>query len=77
MDIPFDRQIWTAQQCADYLGQSYSQFTKRTQYRKGFPPRCPIPGQPRWSALAVTGWALRGETDILPPESRHPAQASG
>lgn len=59
---PFDRVIWSAQDCADYLGQSYSQFTKRTQYLPGFPGRCPIPGQPRWRAQAVTAWAL-GESD--------------
>ncbi len=58
MEVPFDRQIWTAQQCADYLGQSYSHFAKRTQYQVDFPKRCPIPGQPRWSARAVSEWAL-------------------
>lgn len=57
-DVPFDRQIWTGQQCADYLGQSYSQFMKRTQFAPDFPKRCPIPGQPRWQAQAVTDWAL-------------------
>lgn len=62
---PFEREIWTAQKCADYLGQSYSQFTKRTQHLGGFPARCPMPGQPRWSALAVTAWAL-GERDAPP-----------
>jgi len=56
--IPFDRQIWTGQECAVYLGQSYSQFMKRTQYLLDFPKRCPIPGQPRWSAQAVSDWAL-------------------
>ena len=58
MSIPFDRQIWTGQECADYLGQSYSQFMKRTQHLQSFPARCPIPGQPRWPAKAVTDWAL-------------------
>jgi hypothetical protein len=57
-EIPFDRVIWTAQQCADYLGQSYSQFIRRTQYAAGFPKRCPTPGQPRWRAQAVTAWAI-------------------
>ncbi len=56
--VPFDCQIWSAQDCADYLGQKYSTFIKRTQYIEGFPSRCPIPGQPRWPAKAVTNWAL-------------------
>ena len=62
MTIPFDRVIWNAQQCADYLGQSYSTFVKRTQHLDGFPPRCPIPGQPRWPAQKVTEWALGSRT---------------
>ena len=57
-DIPFDVRIWSAAQCAEYLGQSYSTFIKRTQYLDGFPARCPIPGQPRWPAKAVTEWTL-------------------
>jgi hypothetical protein len=57
-NIPFDRMIWNGEECAAYLGQSYSQFMKRTQHLEGFPKRCPIPGQPRWSAKAVTAWAL-------------------
>lgn len=62
MSVPFEYEIWAAQQCADYLGQSYSQFVKRTQYAEGFPKRCPIPGQPRWPALAVTQWANPSQT---------------
>lgn len=58
MNIPFDRQLWSGQDCADYLGQAYSTFMKRTQYLEGFPARCKIPGQPRWRAKAVTDWAL-------------------
>lgn len=69
-DIPFDRVIWSAQQCADYLGHSYSQFTKRTQYAEGFPKRCPIPGYPRWRAQAVTAWAL-GESNTFDPPRPH------
>lgn len=75
MNVPLESQIWSAQQCADYFGQSYNQFIRRTQYAAGFPKRCPIPGQPRWPAKAVTEWALRGESDSAPPESRQPAKA--
>lgn len=58
MTVPFHLMIWSGQDCADYLGQSYSTFMKRTQHLEGFPARCPIPGQPRWPAKAVTEWAL-------------------
>lgn len=58
LNVPFDRVIWTAEQCAQYLSQSYSQFMKRTQFETGFPPRCPLPGQPRWRAQAVADWAI-------------------
>jgi hypothetical protein len=61
LQVPLDRQIWSAQQCATYLGQSYRQFIGRTQHAKGFPKRCPIPGHPRWQAQAVIDWT-RGIT---------------
>lgn len=56
--IPFDRLVWDAQDCADYLKQEKSTFLKRTQYAAGFPAKLDIPGQPRWSAKAVADWAL-------------------
>ena len=57
-DVPFDRVIWDARQCAAYLGQEKSSFLKRTQFAPGFPKRLPIAGQPRWSALEVSDWAF-------------------
>lgn len=67
MTIPFELVIWDAHQCAEYLGQSYSNFIKRTQYLDDFPKRCPIPGQPRWPAKAVTDWALGIRTNHEQP----------
>lgn len=58
MTVPFDRVIWDAAECAAYLGQEKATFLKRTQWATNFPARCPIPGQPRWPAKAVTEWAL-------------------
>lgn len=58
MQIPFDLVVWNAEECAAYLRQAPATFLKRTQYAEGFPPRLPIPGQPRWQAAAVTAWAL-------------------
>lgn len=74
MSVPFDREIWNAEQCADYLGQSYSTFIKRTQYLSGFPKRCPIPGQPRWRALDVTEFAINGSSGV---ESRSDHEREG
>lgn len=56
-DVPFERVIWSAEQCAGYLGKEVKVFY-RMQYLPGFPARLPIPGQPRWRALDVTNWAL-------------------
>jgi len=70
MTVPFDRVIWDAKQCAEYLGQEHSTFLKRTQYLPGFPPRCPIPGQPRWRAESVTVWALGPIHEPITNESR-------
>lgn len=61
LTVPLERQVWSAEQCAAYLGQEKATFLKGTQYATGFPKRCPIPGQPRWPAFEVTKWAL-GET---------------
>lgn len=70
-DVPFDRQIWNGQECADYLRQSYSLFMRTTQYRPDFPKRCPVPGHPRWSAKDVMDYA-RGELDISRQKSAKP-----
>lgn len=72
MNVPLELQVWSAKDCAAYLGQSYSLFIKRTQYADGFPARCPIPGQPRWRAGAVIKWAL----GKIPPESRQHIEKS-
>lgn len=59
MDVtPVEYQIWNAQECAEYLRESYQQFIQRTQYRAGFPKRCQIPGRPRWAAIDVIQWAI-------------------
>lgn len=58
--IPFEYVIWNARECAEYLGQRYSSFIKRGQYVGGFPPRCPMPGHPRWRAADVV--AFTGQT---------------
>jgi hypothetical protein len=61
MNIPFHLVIWDAEQCAKYLGEEKSTFLKRTQFKPGFPGRCPKPGAPRWLAVEVTAWATGKE----------------
>ena len=63
MTIPFEYVIWNAKQCAEYLGQSTSQFLKRTQWTDGFPRRLRDEGQPRWNAKQVTMWANQNVTE--------------
>lgn len=68
MTIPFDRIIWDAEQCAEYLGVSKTHFLNALQYAEGFPPPLPIPPytsggrerrmDSRWKAEAVAAWAL-------------------
>ena len=57
MNIPFDRVIWSAQDCADYFKESRQEFLRVRRHAAGFPPE--IPGKPRmWRAIAVTDWAI-------------------
>lgn len=54
---PFEFQLWDAQACAEYFGESKEYFLQHTRYKEGFPQE--IPGKPkRWRALAVSQWAL-------------------
>lgn len=75
-DVPFDRQVWSAEKCAEFLEISKTHFLNAIRYADGFPAPLPIPPyrvggrerymDPRWSAAAVAAWAL-GE---ITPESR-------
>ena len=63
--IPFDRVIWNAQQCADYLDQTRQEFLRTTRHAEGFPKE--LPGRPRhWRALEVSNWALTGSAHLAP-----------
>ena len=59
--VPFEKRIWNAKTVCEYLGCSYDTFMKRDRYIQGFPePLHAFDGkQPRWSAKAVTDWALQ------------------
>jgi hypothetical protein len=57
MTVPFDRQIWSGQDCADYLGIGTTAFLNYTQFIESFPKRCTPAGiHPRWRAKAVCDW---------------------
>lgn len=58
LSVPFDRQVWSAERCAAYLEIEKGTFLRSTQFAAGFPKPLEIPGKPRWSALAVSEWAL-------------------
>lgn len=72
MTVPFDRQIWSAEKCAEYLDISKTHFLNCVRYAEGFPMALPIPPyqiggkprhmDPRWSAAAVAAWALGEST---------------
>lgn len=82
MDVPFDRQVWSAEKCAAYLEISKTHFLNCVRYAEGFPAPLPIPPyqlagkarhmDPRWSAAAVASWALGESTQ----ESRKAAANS-
>jgi len=56
MSVPFDRVIWTGEECAAYLGVGTTEFLNYTQFIESFPKRCAKPGHPRWPAKAVCDW---------------------
>lgn len=68
LDVPFDRQVWSAEKCAAYLEVSKEHFLNCIQHAEGFPKPLPLPAythagkirrmDARWSAAAVSGWAL-------------------
>lgn len=57
-DIPFERVIWTAQQCADYLRIDLGEFLGTFVNEPGFPAELSnAPGH--WRAQEISDWALR------------------
>lgn len=59
-DIPLEQQIWTAEQCAEYMSLTKAHFLRQTRYATAFPkPLDNFPGRPRWSAKEVVYWALK------------------
>ena len=67
LEVPFDRQVWSAEKVAAFLEISKTHFLQCVRYAQGFPAQLPIPPytlagkqrhmDPRWSAAAVAAWA--------------------
>lgn len=57
--IPFEYQLWDADECATYFGQSKEYFLRTTRHAKDFPAPLEMSKQPRWRALAVAQWAIK------------------
>jgi len=67
-NVPFDRQAWSADRCAEYLEVSKTHFLNCIRYAEGFPAPLPpkvyrVAGkdkhmEDRWSAAQVAAWML-------------------
>lgn len=67
LELPFDRVIWDAQDCADYFKESRQEFLRTRRHREGFPAE--IPGRDRmWRAVEVTNFALTGDFKKIPQD---------
>ena len=67
MSVPFDRELWDAQDCADYFKESRQEFLRTRRHKEGFPAE--IPGRDRlWRALEVSNWALTGDPKKIPQD---------
>ena len=59
---PADKVIWTAEQCAEYLGMSRRNFVDRVSKSWEFPAAIKLPsetgsrGHDRWYAIDIQNW---------------------
>ena len=56
--VPFEKEIWNAKQCADYLGINVRTFAEKLSLRPGFPRSFRLPsdkglGSKRWWAREI------------------------
>ena len=60
--VPANKELWTKQQCADYLHCSVPHFSRRISIKPGFPAPIDLNagthGTLRWVASEVQNWAL-------------------
>lgn len=73
MSVPFDREIWNAEDCAGYFKRPRAEFLRSIRWKPGFPKE--LPELPRhWRAVEVTNWALTGDANKIPHDLRTPEQ---
>lgn len=63
-----DNRLWSAKDCADYLGVKYRNFTERIALTKGFPRCIRLPtgasrGNKRWKAIEVKNYIDKLQKD--------------
>lgn len=61
---PVDKVIWTAKQCADYLGMSQRHFVDRVSKSYNFPSPIKLPseggkGHAVWYAAEIQDWVAK------------------
>lgn len=60
--VPFDRQLWDSEMCAEYFRMSVSNFMQSIACNPSFPKAIRVPSMrgksslPRWKAKEVIGW---------------------
>jgi predicted DNA-binding transcriptional regulator AlpA len=65
MNVPFDRVIWGAQECADYIGLSRQEFLRTIRHKPDFPRELRMPR--RWRAADVVAWKETPAPPRKPP----------
>lgn len=69
MKTPPDKVIWTADQCAEYMGMSRRHFVDKVSKTWGFPAAIKLPtetgsrGHDRWHAIDVQSWVSQHKKD--------------
>jgi len=56
-------ELWSASQCAQWLGYSYDHFRKEVRYWPGVPKPLDKPGRERWLSTDWLEWAQKSRPD--------------
>lgn len=57
VNVPHDKELWSAEMCAAYIGVSKEYFAQYVASKPGFPPSAKI-GHRKWIGQNVIYWAL-------------------
>lgn len=72
LTVPVDQQVWTAEQCAQYLGFGLRQFRERISHRHGFPTPQALGSLTRWRASEIVAWKREHPDADLEPVPYRP-----